>query len=297
MQLKTVLCPVDRSETSARALAYAADIARRAGARLSVIEVIDWTLPPIAGEVSTVAEMPPDVQMEALDALNALVAPVRAAGVATEICLESGHVVKHILARAHAVTADLIVIGTHGRGGFERLALGSVMEKVLRRATCPVLTVGPGSARAPREPGTLFETVLCATDFSDSSKDAVRLGRDLARQFGSRCLVVHVVTWPFGPASAPDAALTLRKSLQVEAEGDLDRLVRESADAGGDVTPIVSVGEPKRELMAVASAYAADLIVMGESGRGAIDRAILGSTTYGVIRQAECPVLTVRDGL
>ena len=68
---------------------------------------------------------------------------VTAAGVSVETLVESGYPVQHILARAAALPADLVVMGTHGRGGFERLVLGSVTEKVLRKAPCPVMAVPP----------------------------------------------------------------------------------------------------------------------------------------------------------
>jgi nucleotide-binding universal stress UspA family protein len=154
-----------------------------------------------------------------------------------------------------------------------------------------------GAARAPRDPEALFETILVATDFSEVSADAVRWARGFAQAIGSRCLVAHVVVWPFGPAPSAEEAEGLRKTLLQQAEGDLRRFIDTTSEAGGEVTPVVAVGEPKAEIMAIASAYAVDLIVMGVSGRGAIDRAVLGSTTYGLIRQAECPVLTVRAPL
>src|SRR5262245_51231752 len=94
MRIQTILCPVDMSEISRRAFDYATTVAGRFGARLSVIEVIDWRLPPMASGVPALAEVPPDVQTSVLDALNALTAPARAIGVPTEISIESGDVVR-----------------------------------------------------------------------------------------------------------------------------------------------------------------------------------------------------------
>jgi universal stress protein A len=136
MRIKTVLCPVDRSEISSRALAYATAFAREYVARLSVLEVIDWRLPPLAGTAVELPAMPPEVQTDVLGHLHALTAPARDSGVPTEVGIDVGPVARRILERAEAVAADLVVVGTHGRSGFDRLALGSVAEKVLRKAGC-----------------------------------------------------------------------------------------------------------------------------------------------------------------
>jgi nucleotide-binding universal stress UspA family protein len=291
MEIRTVLCPVDRSEISHRAFAYAVAIARRFGARLNVLEVIDWTLPPVAGDTSVLMEMPPDLQASTLEALQHLVAPARDAGIATEIAVTSGSVIRQILDRATAVEADMIVVGTHGRGGFERMALGSVAEKVVRKATCPVLTVPPGS---PAVPADLFRAILCPTDFSASSLAAVRLARTLARDLSARCMLVHVVHWPFSGEDSAPTAVDLRLRLENEAGDLLARLADDTSDAGAEVDTLVMTGVPRDEILAAADRTGADLLVMGLSGHGAVERGLLGSTTRGVISSAPCPVLTAR---
>jgi nucleotide-binding universal stress UspA family protein len=219
------------------------------------------------------------------------VAPAREAGVATEMCLETGNVVQQVLDRAEATSADLIVLGTHGRSGFQRLAMGSVAEKVLRRAGCPVLTIPVGAAEVSAPP---YRTILCATDFSDVSLHAVRMARELAARMDGRCIVVHVVEWTLGTADGPDAVGELRRSLEGEAREQLDQALGSMSGAGGAVEAVIAAGTPKREILELASARAADLIVLGVSGRGAVDLAVLGSTAHHLVRHAECPVLTVR---
>jgi universal stress protein A len=122
--LKSLLCPVDRSETSRRALRYATAIAGRLGAQLNVLEVIEPAVAASADEAS----ITPALQSRTRAELEEFVASARAAGLAVTTSVETGEVVAAILARAGAISADLIVIGTHGRSGFERLALGSVAE-------------------------------------------------------------------------------------------------------------------------------------------------------------------------
>lgn len=293
MRIKTILCPVDRSEISNRAMAYATALAREFMARLSVLEVIDWRLPPIAGTAVELPEMPPEVQTDALGHLNALTAPARELGVPTEVGIDVGPVVRRVLERASHVTADLIVVGTHGRGGFDRLALGSVAEKVLRKASCPVLTVPPG-APPPSAVHALFATIVCAVDFSPASTDALRIAADLARRYASRLVVVHVVDWPFASSQHQPAPTSLTGSLEARAHDELSVLLADVPALPIDVSTVVVTGTPKDEILACARTSDADLIVLGVSGRGAVERAFLGATAHAVVRRSDCPVLTVR---
>jgi nucleotide-binding universal stress UspA family protein len=291
MRIKTILCPVDRSDISIRALAYATALAREYVARLSVLEVIDWRLPPLSGTAVDLLEMPPEVQADVLGHLHQLAAPARDVGVPTEVGIDVGPVVRRILERAADLAADLVVVGTHGRSGFDRLALGSVAEKVLRKAPCPVLTVPPAAVA----PGSdrVFSTVLCAVDFSEPSADALRVAADLARRYRSALVLLHVVDWPFAGSDRPRPAPGLMGGLESRAQDDLAALVAD-IPAPPQVSTVVLTGRPRDEILTCARQRDADLIVLGVSGHGAVERALLGSTAHGVIRQSDCPVLTVR---
>ena len=106
--------------------------------------------------------------------------------------VESGYPVRHILARAAALPADLVVMGTHGRSGFERLVLGSVTEKVLRKAPCPVMAVPPPAVTVGKLP---YGRLLCPVDFSDSSEAALRFACSIAEEADARLTIVHVFDW------------------------------------------------------------------------------------------------------
>ena len=291
MRIKTVLCPVDRSEISEHAMAYAVAVARHFTARLSVLEVIDCTLPPIAGLGADVVDLPTDVQAQVLAHLTALVAPADDVGIVTEVGVTTGSVVRQILARAADVKADLMVLGTHGRTGFDRLALGSVAEKVLRKASCTVMTVPPGAA-APGD--TPFSRVLCAVDLSPTSKDVLRVAAAFALRAGGKLFVMHVVDWPFGEVTDDSPAGEQLRALTNAARDELTRLLSDADLAPVQMSSHVLAGVPKRVITSCARGRRADLVVMGVSGHGAIDRALLGSTTHSVIRESPCPVLTAR---
>ena len=285
-----ILCPVDRSDIARRALEYAVALGVAHGAKLRVLEVVDSGLPPM-GDGPAHVELPEDTRSSLEESLNWFVAPLLNVAVPTEIHLRQGKVVTEILREAGSMTASLIVIGTHGRGGFEQLVLGSVAEKVLRKARCPVLAVPPDAGGSAQ---VAFRRILCATDFSEPSSHALAYAQTLAAPTAANLSLVHVLEWPFGDTVGPDAVTTLRQSLEAEAKDNLAAL---AAGAGARVAEsVVLRGKPSREILAFARARSVDLIVMGVSGRGALDMAILGSTTHQVLHGAPCPVLTVPLG-
>jgi nucleotide-binding universal stress UspA family protein len=129
LSIRTILHPTDFSECSGHAFQLACSLARDHGARVIVLHVISV---PLVQEKRLYRE---EVEME----LNRLVA--LDSKVPVEHQLEEGDAATQILRVAQETSCDLIVIGTHGRTGLGRLVMGSVAEQVLRKASCPVLTV------------------------------------------------------------------------------------------------------------------------------------------------------------
>jgi universal stress protein A len=136
LPVRTILHPTDFSDRSGNALALAQALARDYGARLVILHVAH-TVPVFAGE-GMVPVSPEEIRAEAEEQLRALRV---ADDQRVERRLEMGDAVTEILRVARELPADLIVMGTHGRTGLGRLLMGSVAEQVVRRASCPVLTV------------------------------------------------------------------------------------------------------------------------------------------------------------
>ena len=178
--IKNILCPVDRSPSSLQAFSYAIALARWQGARLNLLEVMEAPVPTGGSRIAEDKSVPDDARAALERDLRRVLTARRAADVWVEIFMRKGNVVQEILAQAKATRADLVVIGSHGRGGVQRLVLGSVAEKVLRLATCPVLTVRSGvrGARGSRSP----RTILCATDFSAAANRGVAYAKRLAKE-------------------------------------------------------------------------------------------------------------------
>jgi nucleotide-binding universal stress UspA family protein len=208
--------------------------------------------------------------------------------------LRDGSAVHEILAAAQDFESDVIVLGTHGRGGFERLVLGSVTEKVLRKAPCAVLTVPRGALG--REPGAVrWERILCAHDGSAASQDGVDYAVSLAERTGARLLLLGVVeSIPYGGDFTSPEYSAFRKERERHAVTALDLALEPDVRSRLRVADRVVYGKPSQQILEVAAQDRPDVIVMGIRGRGALDLLMFGSTTNHVVRHAEQPLLTVR---
>jgi nucleotide-binding universal stress UspA family protein len=303
MTLGHILSPFDFSDVSEHALEQAGVLARATGARLTVLHVF-LSVMPTAGMSALDPATAKIVEPEDLEELRARVtAACRSAvdaAVKLSIIIVGGAPAPAILEHAASKDVDLIVIGTHGTSGFQHLILGSVTEKVLRKAACPVLTVPPRAAGAP---AASFGRVIVAVDFSDWSRLAVKAAAAMTDGSGAAVTLVHVLEWPWHeppvpgmdglPVAQAEALLDTRRYLETSAADGLRNLAA-SLLAGRDVAIEVRFGKAYTELVASAREREADLIVMGVGSRSSIDIGFFGSTANHVVRTATCPVLTVR---
>jgi nucleotide-binding universal stress UspA family protein len=299
--IKQILCPVDFSGASRHAIDHAVAMARWYQGSITALHVYNPMFMPVPGlplpeERVTEAELQ-RVHAETLACFES----ASAIGVGVDVLIDTGQPAGRILDRAAALPADLIVMGTHGASGFEHLILGSVTEKVLRKAPCPVLTVLPFAQATSRLP---FRRLLCAVDFFDWSLTALALAFSLARESDAGVTIVHAIEWPWLEPPSPElselpsaqaAALAeYRRHLEQSATARLKALTPEAVlDRCPTVLRVVH-GKAYVEILRVAAEEEADLIVMGVHGRNAADLMLFGSTTNQVVRRATCPVLTLR---
>jgi nucleotide-binding universal stress UspA family protein len=291
-----ILCPIDFSEESAHAVDHAIAMARWYNASLTGLHVYDPSFVPGPGLEGPEAELK---RLE--DDTRASFVGAGATGVGLEILVDVGRPAHQILARASAMPADLIVMGTHGTSGFEHLVLGSVTERVLRKAPCPVLTVPP---RARATSSLPFKRLVCAVDFSEWSLKAVETTLSLARETRADVTLVHVIEWPWHepppphlselPRQQAKALADFRQFVEERAVAQLKALMPAATPPHEAVAPRIVHGTPYVEILRVAGESHADLIVMGVHGRNAADLVLFGSTTNQLVRRATCPVLTVR---
>ena len=295
-----VLCPVDISTGSLNALALAGAIARTYGARVTALHVQPLAMPgPETPSVGFDAPARPR-EFEAVRQLTAAARDIVGTTVDLDVAVTAGEPVHSILDCANTQSTELIVMGTHGTSGFQRLLLGSVTEKVLRKASCAVLTVPPGAYVPTQAP---FTRLLAAVDFSNCSLRAAAFAAAVAIAWDATLTLLHVIEWPWHevpetalqgvPPTQAQAVVEYRRYLETSARERLEALAA-SAMPGNAVDTRVSFGRSYREIRDVAREEVADLIVLGVRGRGSLDLAFFGSTASHVVRSAPCPVLTIR---
>jgi nucleotide-binding universal stress UspA family protein len=290
-KIERILCPVDFSEFSAKAYDYACSLARHYEAKLllaHVVSLVGATYPNAMLPDGAVASIYSNLTADAEKRLQEMAQERSSDGLKCEFVVQKGFVPGTILALAEEHSADLIVMGTHGRRGWDRLMIGSVTESVLRKARCPVLAV--------RKPAHDFigsqdvhddihlRKVLFCTDFSDSSLVALEYALSLAEEYHAELTVLHVLE------KFPGTQLQA-KTEQVKHE--ILRPIPPDALDACTLKASVRVGKPYQEIIQVAVQDQTDLVVLGVRGRNIVDLAVFGSTTYRVIQLGPCPVLAV----
>jgi nucleotide-binding universal stress UspA family protein len=294
MTLNCVLCAVDFSEPSRRALHHARAIATWYEAPLHVLNVFSGTMPLALPSLAALPPMAGGGFRPAMErALEAFTSEI---GAATRV-VRDGLPAPTILDYAREIHADLIVLGSHGWSGFDRVLLGSTAERVLHRADCPVLTV-PHCADEPGAADRFKLThILCPMDFSPASLQALERALSLAQESAARLTLLHVVELRpedplFVEASLPICEyLADSRNRAIEA---LEDAVPPGASTWAEIRTLVRHGSPAAVILEEADAGDADLIVMGSQGRHGIGLALFGSTTQTVVRRAACPVLTTK---
>ncbi len=201
-----------------------------------------------------------------------------------EVILRSGDLWDVISQVVSYKKADLIVMGTHGHGGIKKLFLGSTAERVIRHATCPVLTVGP---HVQLESLSRFDHIFFASDFSSGSTRALTYALTLAEDDRAELTLLHVI------ASSPVTESELLEWKQQDRQ-KLSQMVPPDVDLAYKPEIEVEIGVPELEIVQLADARNADLIVMGSHSGGVVSTHLPWTTLHYVLQHANCPVLTVR---
>lgn len=279
---RTLLLAVDFSRPASRAVAYAIKLASILNLSLTVVHALQAPPGFTSWKPTTRRSLDP-LRTKALLELGRVVRLANDHQVAAEYTLLAGVPEEIILQTADEVRAALIVMGTHGRSGLDRLKLGSVADAVLRRAHCPVFTIHAAAGGHPAvHPLRLnLGRILVATDFSPSSEAALRHAVELAKLLPAEVLLLHVA----------DADAT-----ETEIEEQFRQALSDSRAGERVGEQLLLRGDPAASILAHAARMKARLIVMGTQGRRGMERLLLGSVATAVIRGARCPVLVVRNG-
>jgi nucleotide-binding universal stress UspA family protein len=297
IEFPRILCPVDFSDASRAALESALMLARWYDSSVFVPHVVQIVLPPAPFAPDSPPSITPAQHDDTTRHLAAFVAGCGPDTVPVTTSVRVGSAVTEILRQAEALPADLIVLGTHGRSGFEHLLMGSVTERVLRKAACPVYTVRAGAHQRPETPPAPFARILCAVDFSPASLNGLEHALSLAQESGGRLTLVHVQDWPFDVRASESLgadAARYQRQLHDRAARELTATVPPDARTWCEIEELVVIGRPHDVILQTARDQRSDLIVIGAHARAGLNLNLLGSTTDRVVREAACPVLTVR---
>ncbi len=285
---ETIVLPLDGSEPSESALPFAAALGELTGSPVVVLHVLEEMRPIFdarRGEVVWISPQEPRVELEEPELFEEPIGRLRAAGLKVRPVFRLGDPVAEILDEAERWPAPLVVVASHGRGGIERLVLGSVADRVAREAPGPVLVVP--AVPKPEQPRRVeFRTILVPLDGSPLAEQALPVALELARL--ARASLVLVRSAESSPAR--DSGRPQR-----EAE-DYLRQVGEvlARTATAPILRHVLSGDPAEQLSRFIASQRPDLVVMATHGRSGLARWILGSVTERLLTGRVAPLLLLR---
>jgi nucleotide-binding universal stress UspA family protein len=283
IRTKRILVPVDFSEASKKAVNYGLSLCTEFKARLVLAHIVPYdTLAYLTAKERLLELIPADYR----EKLN------------FEIIVKGGDVYQELLGIVDDKDIDLVVMGSRGRSGFERMLLGSVTERMLRKVHVPILTVSHlDPEKELHEPGPVpLRKLLYATDLVEGSEAGLEFSIRLARGLDAHLTVVHVV-------QAMDAALLglegvgvapdYVNEIRAQAGERLNKLVSLVSDGAVPITTVLAEGVPCEAINTLAAEHKADLVIIDLNKKGRLERAILGATAERVIRAAPVPVLSL----
>lgn len=288
-----ILVPLDGSAFAELALPLAARIAAAHDAVLHLVRAVD-----IAGG----ADHPR--RHEAQDYLTRAAATAASScgcQVTTALASEGDSPAEAILAEAGRIGARLLVLTTHGRGGFSRLWLGSVATALLAAARVPVLVVREPDEGAPPMVPAEPRHLLVPVDGSPAADAALATAVALGAPFAARCTLLHVVKTgdsllPYDQTFWTPAEQAAVEAQRAAAEDRMMRTVERLRGEGVAAEGIVVLApDPARVILQTAAEQGADLLALGAVARagGRLHRVGLGGVTDKVLRAATVPVLVV----
>ncbi len=287
-----LILPIDGSAASNRGVAFAAQLAKAEGSTVEVCSAIDETalmLPLAEGALVDPAPLMQEMETATAAYMADAVSLLHGAGITAQATVLRGNPVAEIDGFARKVGGNAIVLGTNGRGGMERMFMGSVTMAVLRIVDMPVVTVHSDDTL---KSGPL----IVAIDASSASEAALECAIERALVTGAALQLLHV--FEESRVERLSVAIGLRPQIaRRQALNDAENALEEAAEhvraAGVAFTTELERGHPTDAIIAAAERHGAGGIAIGTHGRGGLERFVLGSVADGVVRSARVPVYVV----
>jgi nucleotide-binding universal stress UspA family protein len=303
IKISNVLVPIDFSKRSLEAIEYTLPVLKQLGAELHLVHVFEpdyplssmMALPLVVPEL----EIGRRVRRHLRSVANKQSVPLRRENVHAV----KGRPFEEICRLARERQIDLIVTSTRGNTGLKHLLLGSTAERVVRYSPCPVLVVPPldlgkkaGAEWKKIGRELSFGKILVPMDFSDCSMKGLEYAKALARQFGSKLVLINSVALQYfitGDEYARyDLPLLMQQSEKAAREQMRD-LIGQADWEGIEVESSLQIGHAGQQICARALEHGADVIVTSTHGTTGFKHILVGSTAEYVVRHASCPVLVV----
>ena len=286
---RRILFASNFTSASAAALPYAAAFAHRFGGEILAVHIVS---------PDEEAHLEPDLRSATLDALRdstenrirRLLHLADGSDVTFRVLIETGEIAEVLASIIESQHIDLVVAGSEGRHGIQKLLSPPVDEEIAVSAHCPVLLVGPDTA-PPASPGALISRILHPTDFNPRSTPVVAHGYALAQWFSAQLFVLHIA----------DDVWKEPLSTRMTAEGFCRMRLLENSlpehSSALDPTFLVEFGPPEQMILETASRIDADLILMGvpSSAHPSLVSHFPGPLAYDIASHARCPVLVMRN--
>jgi nucleotide-binding universal stress UspA family protein len=289
LALPKILLLTDFSEPSELAIPFAIAIAREYESKVCALHVLtpiqhSFESPQSAAATMEGLEERAQAGMQQVDA--------ELVGIPHETLLIRGESVWPSVDQVLSeYTIDLVILGTHGRTGAIKLLLGSVAEEIFRRASVPVLTIGPAVRKGVHNGGK-FRRVLFATDFTAEAQSAAPYAISMAQRNQARLLLLHVMRDPDFKRRSKTPEDTVANAMH-----QLYELFPPQAELWCRPEAAVRFGNPADRILDAAMEVGADLIVLGvRDAAGHLSAAthLERTTAHKVVAHAPCPVLTIR---
>ncbi len=279
--IRKILCPTDFSVYSKNALEYAVKLADGLDTEITVLHVDEFDVSPLGHYhlddeiVRRYRDLKSRFLKEQMDMFAEETIPKH---IKYETRIAPGRAYKTIVEEAEANNFDLILIARHGTTNISNHLVGSIAERVVRLARCPVLTIR-GTA-PPGERG--IKNILCPTDFSPAANSALSYAVSIAEKYKSKLYIQHISEI----AGEPDIEALKKKASKLEDLGPGAEEIEIEMIYDRDI-------EPNNSIIRFSEDREIDLIVMSTHGQKGLRRVFIGNNTAEVVRKAECPVLTV----
>jgi len=291
---KRILVAIDFSEYSKIALDICLGASKCMKTKLYVLHTIEKFPHDYVHLLSSTAHsnMKQKLEEEAMNKIKAMLPEELLGSEDIVPIVRFGKPFLEIIKVAKEKDVDLMAIGTHGRAGVDRVILGSVAERVVRKAGCTVMVI-----RNRKYVG--FKRIIVPIDFSDCSRKALEYATATARAHNSKLTILHVYEGSFvepyvKAANSEEEADEIMKEIERVNETKYDEFLKTVDLSGVEYEKLLKKGIPETDIVEIAMEQQANLIVMGTHGRSGIKHILIGSTAEEVVRAVHCDIIIVK---